>query len=197
VFAANLTGGAGGIGGDSDADLRRVIRTGMKPDGTHVRIMPIAEYAVMTDADVDDLIAFLRSLPPVDHVVPSGALDPDAARAPATNAAPITPPDAAMHAGATALTGGAYLVTIGGCTNCHGANLAGRTRPNGPVAPNISHDGIGTWSFADFQTAMRTGKTPDGRVLSTAMPWPSIGGMTDAELRSVYDYIESRSAPPT
>jgi cytochrome c553 len=197
VYSANLTGGKGGIGSDSDADLRRLIRAGVRPDGSRLRVMP-TEYALMTDADLDDLIAFLRSLPPVDRSVPRAA-PAAAASAPSAVAAPSSQ-SAGAHpeTSAAPLTGGAYLVTLGGCTNCHGANLAGGARPNGSFAPNISHDGIGAWSFADFRTAMRTGQTPAGRTLATTMPWQSIGGMTDAELRAVYDYLEAaRPTAPT
>jgi cytochrome c553 len=201
VYAANLTAGVGGIGQTSDADVARAIRFGTRPDGSRLRVMPAREYAVMTDGDLADLLAFLRSLQPVDRDVPRardepsatvGAISPPPARDP-NFAPPIGAADAATQSPVT-LSPGAYIVTIAGCTNCHAANLAGSARPGGGYAPNISHDGIGTWSFADFTTAMRTGKTPDGRVLAPAMPWKNIGKMTDAELRTVYDYLESQ--PP-
>jgi mono/diheme cytochrome c family protein len=113
--------------------------------------MPAREYAVMTDSDVDDLIAFLRRLPPVDRTIARGAAPLPVAPAIAASAPP-------SDASSAALTGGPYIATIAGCTNCHGANLAGTIRPAGPAAPNISHDGIGTWTFGDFQTAMRPAK---------------------------------------
>lgn len=193
VYAANLTPGTGGVAALSDDDLRRAIRDGQRPDGTLLRVMPSSEYAVMTDADVADVIAFLRSLPPVDQVVPQAAgssFRPCCGRPTYPEASP---------------TGGAYLARIGGCTGCHGADLAGGPGAHpvvgpgfGPVAvPNISRDGIGNWSFADFQTAMRTGKTPDGRTLSSAMPWRTVGKMTDDELRAVYDFLESHGGGPT
>jgi mono/diheme cytochrome c family protein len=100
------------------------------------------------------------------------------------------PPDG----GPNRLSAGEYLATIGGCKNCHGAKLAGAPRPNGIAAPNITQGGIGTWSFADFTSTLRTGKTPSGHVLGGEMPWRSIGRMTDAELRVLYDYLESQ--PP-
>jgi len=184
VYAANLTGGAGGIAASTDADLRRAIRTGVRPDGTRLSVMPAREYAVMTDGDVDALIAFLRSLRPVDNVIPRGAAPPAPSLSPGAR-----PPDGDERP--PLLTVGAYLATIGGCTNCHGANLAGGRRIGDAVAPNISRDGIGSWSYADFQTAMRTGKTPDGRMLSKVMPWETFGKMTDDELRALYDFLGS------
>ena len=185
VYSANLTGGAGGIAAFKDADIRRAIRSGIGPDGTPLRIMPAREYAIMTDADVDDVVAFLRSLPPVDAVVPramSGVHSLPAVDGPAATIGPVAAGD------------GSYFVSLGGCTSCHGAHLGGARRPAGPAAPNISHDALGSWTFADFQTAMRSGITPGGRVLSTAMPWQRVGRLSDAELRSLYDYLESQSA---
>ena len=185
IRSANLTGGAGGVGAVSDADLVRAIRTGIAPDGTHLRVMPSEEYAVMTDADVADVVAFLRSVPPVDNVI---------VRAPVPDAPPAasSPAEAVTAAPAVALTGGAYLARIGGCTSCHGAALTGAVAPGNVAAPNISHTGIGAWTFAGFTTAMRTGKTPDGRTLSPAMPWDTFGNMTDAELHDVYTYLQSQ-----
>lgn len=191
IIAANLTPGAGGIAALSDADVRRAIRQGIGPDGTALRVMP-RQYTVMTDADVDALIAYLRSLPPVDNAAPAAH-----ASAAATGALP--PP--AMHVepppngGPYPLSEGEYLATIAGCKNCHGANFAGTLRPNGIAAPNITRTGIGTWSFADFTITLRTGKTPSGHVLGAEMPWRSIGRMTDAELRVLYDYLAAQPAP--
>jgi cytochrome c553 len=183
VFAANLTGGAGGVAAASDGDLARAIRTGIRSDGTRLQVMPSREYAIMTDADVNDLIAFLRSLRPVDRSVARGA-------APAGTPSPVGQESPAERSGP--LGTGVYLATIGGCTNCHAANLAGGARIGEIVAPDISHAGIGNWSFADFASAMRTGRTPDGRLLARVMPWESIGKMTDEELRSLYDFLESK-----
>ena len=47
------------------------------------------------------------------------------------------------------------------------------------------------WSEADFDTAMRTGQTPDGRQLSDEMPWPYYAGMADLEVQALWAYINS------
>ncbi len=187
VHSANLTSGSGGIAALSDADLRRAIHIGIGADGRPLRIMPAREYAIMTDADLNDVVAFLRTLPPVDATAVPAASDRDSHVAPqaSSSGSPVRSDD------------GAYLVSLGGCTSCHGARLSGALRPSGPAAPNISHDGIGSWTFSDFQTAMRSGKTPANRMLSAAMPWRRVGRLSDPELRVVYDYLESQSAPPS
>jgi mono/diheme cytochrome c family protein len=183
VVASNLTAGPGGVGGSySDADYVRAIRLGVRPDGTRLAVMPSWEYAVMTDADVNGVVAYLRSLPPVDRTIPHSTVSAAAAAAPgAVPPVPTTP--------------GGYLAVLGGCFSCHGADLHGRTL-RGVFAPDVSQGGIGTWSAADFTTAMRAGRTPDGRTLAAPMPWPKIGRLTDAELAALYNYLESVPARP-
>lgn len=49
----------------SDAELKKVITTGVRPDGS--RLLPpmgVAYYAKMKASDLDALVAYLRSLPP-------------------------------------------------------------------------------------------------------------------------------------
>jgi cytochrome c553 len=192
VYAANLTGGAGGIAAQTDAQIARALRSGIAADGRQLRVMPWREYAIMTDADVADVIAFLRSLPPVDRTVPSPPPMPASAAA-----APPGPAASNTDDVVRPLSGGAYLATIGGCLGCHGAALAGGNQIGGIVTPNISHDGIGSWTFADFRTAMRTGMTPGGHRLAMVMPWRSAGQMTDTELQTLYDFLESKSSTPS
>ena len=55
-----------GIGKWSDADIKRAITTGVRPDGTKlIRTMAFDWYAKISPADLDALVAYLRSLPPV------------------------------------------------------------------------------------------------------------------------------------
>ena len=60
--APNIT--PAGIGHYSDADLRRVITSGIRPDGSKLLPpMPVTYYANMSDGDVTAIIAYLRGLP--------------------------------------------------------------------------------------------------------------------------------------
>jgi mono/diheme cytochrome c family protein len=55
-----------GIGKWSDAELKRAITAGIRPDGTRLtRTMPFDWYAKIAPADLDALVAYLRSLKPV------------------------------------------------------------------------------------------------------------------------------------
>lgn len=60
--AANIT--PTGLARYSDADLKKVITTGIRPDGSKLKPpMAVAFYAHISEQDLDALIAYLRSLP--------------------------------------------------------------------------------------------------------------------------------------
>ena len=62
-LASNLT--PRGIGHYSDAQLKTVITTGVRPDGSRLKPpMGTAYYARMTAPDLDALVVYLRTLPP-------------------------------------------------------------------------------------------------------------------------------------
>lgn len=109
---------------------------------------------------------------------------------------------------------GNYLVTLGGCNDCHtpgyffGKPDAKRTLGGSEVGfeipglgvfhgPNLTPDketGIGGWSEPDIVTALRTGKRPDGRELAPIMPWRAFARMTDADAHAIAAYL--KSLPP-
>ena len=62
----NLTSSkTAGIGGWTDAEIKRAITQGIDKDGNHLKPpMGFGYYAKMTDGDINDVIAWLRTLPP-------------------------------------------------------------------------------------------------------------------------------------
>jgi len=61
-------------------------------------------------------------------------------------------------------------------------------------ARNITPDpdtGTGKWTETNFIRAMRTGITPDGRVLDPQMPWESFQKITDRDLKSLWAYLKT------
>jgi mono/diheme cytochrome c family protein len=207
MVAPNLTRGQGGIGGTfTDADFVRAIRYGIGPDGHGLWVMPAGDYTHLSDQDLADVIAYVKSVPPVDNVISPKEMRPLGLLLLAFGQVP--PPDAAtidhdaMHptSVSTAVSAqyGQYLATIAGCTGCHGAGLSGGPimgMPAGtPVAQNITPAGIGTWTESDFMRALRVGKRPDGTTLNSLMPWAYYTRMTDAEIQSLWLYVHS--VPP-
>jgi cytochrome c553 len=205
----NLTAGAGGVGAtNTDQDWVRAIRHGVGHDGRGLVLMPARAFYYLSDEDLGALIAYLKSLPPVDNELPGTHLGPVGrvmlalGRLPREAAVPdVTvidhngPRPVAPEPGVTAEYG-EYLAHV--CTVCHGANLNGQTiRIEGSdyVALNLTPGGeLGVWSEEGFFTTLRTGVTPGGRQLNDKMPWKYFGQMTDDELRALWLYLRSLPA---
>jgi len=74
--AANLTSGQGGLGASySDEDWIRSLRHGLRPDGTPVLLMPSHSFWYFSDEDLGELIAYIKSLPPVDQGIREPSLN--------------------------------------------------------------------------------------------------------------------------
>jgi cytochrome c553 len=206
VVAPNLTRGRGGVGSRfSDADYVRAIRHGLDPAGRPLLIMPADNYTYFSDADLAAIIAFIRSVPPVDTALPSNELRPLGRLLFATGQLPLQPADnidqslkREVIAPAVSIDYGKYLAEAAGCPSCHGPGLSGGSitaaPPSTPPATNITPTGLASWSEADFIRALRTGARPDGRVLNTFMPWPYYAQLTDDELRAVWRFLQA--VPP-
>ena len=77
LVASNLTAGKGGVGGSySDTDFVRAIRHGVRPDGTPLVLMPAEYYNKYNDEDLGAIIAYIKSLPPVDNELPETMAGP-------------------------------------------------------------------------------------------------------------------------
>lgn len=204
LVAPNLTRGKGGVGGTlSDADLVRAIRHGVAPDGRAFLVMPSVNFDNLSDADLGAIVAYVKSVPAVDRELPPEDVRPLGRTLLALGMLP--PPSAAeidhraAHARrvqpAVTVDYGRYLAQSAGCTHCHRPDLTGGPipglPPDAPHAQNITPAGIGTWSDADFVRALRVGKRPDNTTMSTLMPWPDFGQMSDAEIKAVLLYVRS------
>lgn len=101
---------------------------------------------------------------------------------------------------------GRYLSRAGDCIACHsvpnGQDFAGGLAMETPIgriySTNITPDkktGIGEYSYADFDRAVREGVAKDGRHLYPAMPYPSYAKITDADMKALYAYFMQGVAP--
>jgi mono/diheme cytochrome c family protein len=204
ISASNLTGGAGGVGTRyTEADWDRAIRHGVGANGRALAIMPSKEYFGLSDEDVTALIAYLKSIPPVDRQLPARKMGPLGRT---LFVAGLLPPFAAETIDHKALRSaappegetieyGRYVAMI--CAGCHGPDLSGGKpsgAPGSPPSSNITPGaaGIGAWTEADFFAAMREGKRPDGTdIQAEFMPWPAFAHMSDSELRALWIYLRS------
>ena len=114
----------------TDVELASILRHGIRPDGSSVIGMPSAMLYHLSDADLGDLIAYVRSRPVVDNEVPDlkmwtvarlfmilGRFEPEAATI--EHDAPRIPKRTDDPAAF-----GEYLAMTA-CVECHGADLAG------------------------------------------------------------------------
>lgn len=206
----NLTAGAGGVGAtNADADWVRAIRHGVGYDGRGLVLMPSGTWYYLSDEDLGALIAYLKSLPPIDNQLPPSDLGPLGRVMLALGQLPPEivpnvisidhdgPRPIAPQPGVT-VEYGLYLART--CMLCHGSELNGRLiSEGGPkyLAPNLTMGGeLHTWSEEDFMRTLRTGVTPTGHKLIDVMPWKYFGQMTDDELKAVWMYLQSLPALP-
>jgi cytochrome c553 len=211
-YAPNLTSGRGGLGATySDADYVKAIRHGVNPEGRGLLIMHSDVYHNLSQQDLGAIIAYLKSVPPVDNELPEPKIEPlgkilvalgvfDSEALPLIPAEQIdqdAPFAEVPPQGVTAEYGG-YLMSITLCHMCHGPELAGGAppEPGMPPGPNITPGGeLGGWTEADFIQTMRTGFSPHGHKLDPDfMPWDVYANMTDEELKSLWLYLQSLPA---
>jgi mono/diheme cytochrome c family protein len=106
---------------------------------------------------------------------------------------------------------GQYLVTLGGCNDCHtpgyffgkpdmarflGGSEVGFEIPGLGVfhGPNLTPDpetGLGKWSAEEIGKAITTGQRPDGRVLAPIMPWHAFANLTGDDVRAIVAFLKS------
>jgi len=123
---------------------------------------------------------------------------------------PIAAPDPTLYSAAT-IARGKLVAAAGDCVVCHTApngvpNAGGHAleTPFGTVySTNITPDektGIGNWSFAAFERAMREGIHRDGRHLYPAFPYTAFARISDADMQALYAYLMAQEpvafAPP-
>lgn len=206
VAAGNLTNGEGGFGVTfTDADWIAAIRYGIRPDGTPLLFMPSTEFYYLSDGDLVDVIAFIKSVPPVDHVqAPSSlsftgravvALFPEATFMPAELIPIDSPRPIAPEPGITPEYG-EYLTYS--CKVCHGPTMSGGVIPafpsDYPPTPNLTWgegSRLPAWEEQDFINFLRTGMSHGKHVDAKYMPWTSYQFMTDDEMRAVWVYLQS------
>ena len=116
------------------------------------------------------------------------------------------PPAAAQQQSAPSADKGEYLARAGDCVACHsvrgGKAFAGGLKMGTPMgaiySTNITPDpetGIGGYSLADFDRAVRSGIAKDGHHLYPAMPYPSYAKITDDDLAALYGFF-MKQVPP-
>ena len=165
-----------GVGRWTEADFRRAMREGRRPDGAnYFPAFPYPSFTGINDADLRDLWAYLRSLP-------------QSSQASREHDLPFyfrwrflltfwkwlffTPgPFAPIPGASEVVNRGAYLVqALGHCGECHtprnflGAVKRERYLAGTAEASNLTPTGLKKWGDNELKEFLTTGTTPDGDV---------------------------------
>jgi mono/diheme cytochrome c family protein len=195
-----------GIGKWSDADIKKLLRTGMRPNGVHIAmVMPTGFYHIMTEHDLDAVVAYLRTIKPIKNTVPAPIYKmPQVESVFPGGEKPYTEAmfkDPVKH--------GFYLATIGHCMECHtpmgpkGREFATKLGTGGfefpgpwgvSVSRNITSSkskGIGGWTDAQIKRAITTGIDKDGNHLKPPMGFGYYAKMTDGDVNDIIAYLRT------
>jgi mono/diheme cytochrome c family protein len=210
VTAPNITQDKDtGIGNYTDAQIKTVLRKGVKPNGVPVAmVMPSGFYEIMTERDLNAVVAYLRTIKPVSNKVPDPVYKmPQGHPIPPGGDKPYT--EAMLT---DKVKKGFYLATISHCMECHtpfgarGRDFANRLGAGGAEFPgpwgvvhsrNITSSktkGLGDWTDAEIKRAITQGIRKDGTKLTGPMGFEYYAKMTDADLDAVIAWL--RTVPP-
>jgi mono/diheme cytochrome c family protein len=181
-------------------DLERLIRHGVKPDGTSViLVMPSEMFYNLSDKDLGSIIAFLKSQEPGEVELPGTIVGPLGRlllfffkqMVGTVLAAEVIDHDAPRIDSSTQgpLTHGRYLaLTV--CSECHGSDLRGA--PDGS-APNLMV--AASYSIENFEILMRTGVPIGDRELDlmASVAVRRFSNFTDEEIGALHTYLKSFS----
>lgn len=210
--AKNIT--PSGIGSWTDGEIYRAITTGVNRDGhAFFPVMPYPYYGKMNDEDVQSIIAYLRTLKPIDNKPAESKAD-----FPFNfilNTIPKKAEPMAMPDPKDELATGKYLIMIAGCVECHTQVEKGQiiqeksfaggrdfSLPSGTLyTPNITPDkqtGIGNWTKATFIARFKAYADSTYKPhkvgpndFQTVMPWMMYSGMNEQDLGAMYTYLMS------
>jgi mono/diheme cytochrome c family protein len=198
-----------GIGNYTDAQLKTVLRKGIKRDGVPVAmVMPSGFYEIMTERDLNAVVAYLRSLKPVKNKVadpiykmPQGHPIPPGGEKPYTEAML-----------SDKVKKGFYLVTIAHCMECHtpfgerGRDFTNKLGAGGAEFPGpwgVSHSrnitsskakGLGNWTDDEIKRAITQGVSKDGSKLKPPMGYEYYAKMTAADLDAIVAWLRTLPA---
>jgi mono/diheme cytochrome c family protein len=209
VTASNITPDPEtGIGKWTDAEIKTALLEGVRPNGVHLaEAMPTGFYKVLTPADLDGIVAYLRSVKPVSNKVPDPVYKINLPHQILPGAEkPIPAADLADK-----VQHGRYLATVGHCMECHtpfgppGSGVdfqnslgKGGREFKGPWGVSISRNitssksaGLGDWSDADIKRALTEGVRKDGSKLKPPMGFRYYGKMTEGDVDAVVAFLRT------
>lgn len=212
-YARNIT--PAGLKKWTDGEILRAVSSGVNRDGKALfPLMPHPNYGKLDREDLYSVIAYLRTLAPIENSIPESEVDFP------MNFIINTIPQKAQFTkipdANDQVAYGAYLFTAAACNDCHtkkekGAPVAGMElaggfefpMPYGGIArsANITPDketGIGNWSEDAFVQRFKiysdsSYKSPVMKKgeFNTVMPWTMFTTMKTEDLKAIYAYLRT------
>jgi mono/diheme cytochrome c family protein len=212
-YAKNIT--PYGIGKWTDGEILRAISSGVSKNGSAIfPIMPHSNYGKMDKEDVISIIAYLRSIKPIENDVSESKADFPMSFI--LNTIPKKAIFSKIPDKKNAVAYGAYLFNAAACFECHtkkvkgeavvGMELAGGFEfplPTGGIvrSANITPDkktGLGKWTEEQFVSRFKIYDDSTFVPLNvkkgdrnTTMPWTMYGKMKTEDLKAIYAYMKT------
>jgi mono/diheme cytochrome c family protein len=219
IYSANLTSDRdNGIGTWTPEQFFRALHDGIAPGGKHLYpALPYPHFTIVSRANTDAILAYLKTVPPVHYAQPSNRLPfPVDIRASLIgwDAMEFSPHRFRANPGESAQWNrGAYLVEgLGHCGACHTPkNVLGAERSDQAfrgtaienwVAPDLTENartGLGRWSAPDIVEYLRTGRNKHANAsgLMGEVVAYSTSLLSDSDLAAIAAYLKSLPASPT
>lgn len=219
IYSRNITPDAEtGIGRYSDAQLARMLRYGIRPDG-HASVQLLMPYGDMSDADMVAILSYLRAQPAVSHVVPQS--DWTIIGKVVKSFAPVFKPRTAVNVRAQSPSSahtrerGKYLArSVANCVGCHTERNSMSFAPVRPEfaggnemepaeregaeknvwfrTPNLTPSrGSALSKFPDRDTFIARFQRGGRQYPGSPMPWESFGRMNEQDLGALYEFLHS------
>ncbi len=220
LSSANLTNDDTGLKKLTDQQIKDAIRKGMDPEGAGkylFAVMPYYQFANLSDADADAIVAYLRSVPGVVHTVQANTTPYDV-QPTAPEWLPVTPSELPASSTAVGPANGKYLATLA-CVTCHTVEAtvmmgmprhidATKAFQGGLVIPNVmlpaggtktiqsanltpDATGLMSWNVSQIATAITSGKDKNGNTLCGMR---ALGMLTPSDATDIGSYL--LSIPP-
>jgi mono/diheme cytochrome c family protein len=222
VYGKNLTPDAEtGIGRYSDAQIARMMRWAVRPDG-RATVEPLMPFGNMSQDDLIAIISFLRSQNPVKNPVPDDEWT--TLGKVVKSVSPVFKPRGSINPPAVAPAQqptrgrGEYLARyVSNCVGCHTPRDPNTFAATGPEfsggfelepmeapgvnpkvwyrSPNLTPtEGSALMKFPDRETFIARFQRGGRQYAGSVMPWEAFARMTGEDLGAVYEFL--RSLPP-
>jgi len=212
-YAKNIT--PFGIGNWTDGELYRAITSGISKDGSALfPIMPYPHFAKMSQEDIYSIIAYIRTLKPLEFTPPASTsafpMNFIINTIPQPPAHQPTPPKEDM------IKYGEYVTNASLCMDCHTQQEKGEYKmelymaggfnfpmPTGGIvrSANLTPDkktGIGNWTEAQFVQRFKqysdstyVSPTVNPGEFNSQMPWGYFSKMKEEDLKAIFAYLQS------